>query len=68
MFLHVINKSLILFDKQSKKTSNLDGITTEVNTSTMLEYVDDNVEVPSSSSVVVGSRSHEVNSLHLYLT
>jgi hypothetical protein len=55
MFLHVINKSLILLDKQSKRISNLDGVIAEVNASTMLEYMDDNVEVASSLGVVVGS-------------
>jgi hypothetical protein len=60
MFLHVINKSLILLDKQSKRTSYLDGVIAKVTASTMLEYMDDNVEVSSSSGVVIGSQSPKV--------
>jgi hypothetical protein len=55
MLLHVIDKFPILFDKQLKRILDLDGVITKVNASTMLEYMDDNVEVPSFSNVVVGS-------------
>jgi len=55
MFLHVINKFLILLNKRSKRTSYLDGVIAKVTASTMLEYMDDNVEVSSSSGVVIGS-------------
>lgn len=68
MFLHVINIFSILLDKQSKRISNLDGVIAKVNATTMLEYMDDNVEVPSSSGVVIGSRSPKVNNFHLYST
>jgi hypothetical protein len=55
MLLHVIDKFPILFDKQLKRTLDLDGVIAEVNASTMLEYMDDNVEILSFANVVVGS-------------
>lgn len=60
MFLHVINISFILLDKQSKRTSYLDGVIAKVIASTMLEYMDHNVEVSSSLGVVIGSQSPKV--------
>ncbi len=50
-----------------KRSSILDGVIGKVDASTMLECMDDNVEVPLSSDATVGSRYIEGNSLHVIL-
>ncbi len=66
--MHVINKFPILFYEQSKRSSILDGVIKgKVDTLTMLECMDDNIEVFSSSSAIVGSQYIEGSSLHVIL-